>query len=143
MGRVTSVVLGLVLSSPVFGQLSCSAANYGPSCGPTLSATFQPLGSHQRIVFQMTGGYPDSVHGQLIIGLINPNYPIPGTSCFLLTDWYFGHGFAWQEGTAVVTHSWPNEVIGLLRFQAFAFRLSGQGVELMGSNGVAATCLLP
>jgi hypothetical protein len=82
------------------------------------------------------------VHGLLVIGLANPSFPIPGApGCFLLTDWYVGHGFAWHDGFATVRHSWPNYVIGSLRFQAFTIRGTSQSFELRATNAVATTCM--
>lgn len=138
-----SLSLSLLLATPLASQLNCSTANSGTPCGPTMSGSFEPLGNHQRIVLQMANGFTDSVHGLIVIGLTNPNLPIPGTSCFLYTDWYVGHGFAWHNGNATVTHSWPNEIIGTLRFQAFTIRATNFGFELLGTNAVAATCLAP
>lgn len=136
-------MVALLLGSQLASQLNCSTADSGIPCGPTMSGSFTPLGNHQRIVLQLANGFTDSVHGLMVIGLTNPNLPIPGTSCFLYTDWYVGHGFAWHDGFATVAHSWPNEVIGTLRFQAFTIRATANGIELLGTNAVAATCLLP
>lgn len=142
-GILASVSVALLLGTQLPGQLNCSTANSGTPCGPTMSGSYQPLGNHQRLVMNLQNGFTDSVHGLMVIGLTNPNLPIPGTACFLYTDWYVGHGFVWQGGTSIVTYSWPNEVIGTLRFQAFTIRASGSTIELLGSNAVAATCLLP
>jgi hypothetical protein len=143
MGKLALVTLGLALASPLLGQLNCSTVNSGPACGTTMAGSFSPLGNHQRINLHMTGGFTDSVHGMLVIGLTNPAIPIPGTPCLLNTDWYASHGVAFMNGQATIFHSWPNEWIGTLRFQVFAFRLSTQGLELRASNAVAATCLSP
>jgi hypothetical protein len=137
-----AAVLAFCTGVPIAAQQQCSQTPYGQGCGPTLTVSFSPIGAHHKISVLMQGGFAHS-HGVWIWGIQDLAFPIPGTQCFLYTDFVYGHPFiSAPDGTALMEHSWPNSLNGAyVRLQAASLSVDGSNNLLIRTtNGVFAEC---
>ena len=143
MLRTLLLVTSLVFTAgQAQAQFSCTQASIGAGCGPQLTITASPNGmSSERITFAGSGLFPRE-GGIFIVGQQEFMVPVPGTGCFLYTDFVWGHTFqANAAGEWRQPRAWPHSVTATLRVQLGTFRVGMNGMlEILLSNARRISC---
>lgn len=143
MRNLIPLCLAALLSMGAAAQQQCTQQAYGQGCGPTLAVSFYEIGGGQhKISVLMENGFPQS-HGLWIWGIQDIRFPIPGSSCFLCTDFVYGHPFVSEaNGSALMEHAWPSSANGaFVRLQAVSLMVDQNNqLVIRSTNGVFAEC---
>ncbi len=117
-----------LLGTTVAAQPTFSVTPVGPGCGPTLTASFSPIGGgNHRLDLALTGAWAGE-HSLTYFGVQSFAFPLAGTACTLYTlpVWQLPQlidatgGFTFQR-------SWNTSIVGHFILQTAVFRFDAAG----------------
>jgi hypothetical protein len=140
MTRILFLVGALTLAGPALAQ-TCTSTIAATSCGPTLTATFTPVGNGGNHTIELTchGLDPNGI-GLMGFGQQLVNISFPG--CPMLNDFIWGHVVNLDAtGSHTWSRSWPQSVQGYyyVQFGSVTFPASG-GFVVMTTDSIRIEC---
>jgi hypothetical protein len=131
MRHLSFVAAAVVLGSTAFAQNVCTSTVAATSCGPTLTATFTPVGNagNHTIELSCSGLDPNGI-GLMTWGLTQVNIPFP--TCPMLNDFIWGHVVNLDAtGSHTWSRSWPNSVQGYYYVQFGSIVIESSGAFVL------------
>jgi hypothetical protein len=141
MMRTVSLAAALALAGNVLAQGSCSSTIAASSCGPTLTATFTPVGGAGNHTLELTcNGLDPNGIGLMVWGVNQVNIPL--SNCPMLNDFVWGHVVNLDAtGSHTWSRSWPASAIGYyyVQFGSVTFPANG-GLLVMTTDSIRIEC---
>ena len=129
------------LTAAALSQNVCTSTLAASSCGPTLTATFTPVGNagNHRIELTCNGLDPNGI-GLMVWGTQQVNIPLP--NCPMLNDFIWGHVVNLDAtGSYSWSRSWPASVNGyyFVQFGSITFPAAG-GFVVLSTDSIRFEC---